>query len=58
MIDFQTFKHQAIETITSPTAFSWYGIVGVVATGVVTFIATCKWKDKVDTDDDEKQKKK
>lgn len=58
MIDFQTFKHQAIETITSPTAFSWYGIVGVVATGVVTFIATCKWKDKVDTADDENPLKK
>lgn len=30
---------------TSPTAFSWYGIIGVVATGVTTFLATCKWKD-------------
>ena len=58
MIDFQTFKHQAIETVTSPTAFSWYGIIGVVATGVATFLATCKWKEEVDTIDDENPIKK
>jgi len=28
---------------TSPTAFSWYGIAGVFATGALTFFATKKW---------------
>ena len=46
MIDFKTMGQKAIRTATSPTAFSWYGIAGVIATGVVTFLATCKWKDK------------
>ena len=46
MIDIKSLSKQAIRTMTSPTAFSWYGVVGVVATGVVTFLATCKWKDR------------
>lgn len=43
MIDFKevlgTFKAKA----TSPTAFSWYGVAGVVVTGALTFISTMKW---------------
>ena len=39
MIDFKTLGKQ----LTSPTAFSWYGVAGVVATGVLTFFATKKW---------------
>ena len=43
MINFKeilsTFKAKAA----SPTAFSWYGVAGVVATGVLTFISTTKW---------------
>lgn len=43
MINFKevlsTFKAKA----TSPTAYSWYGVAGVVATGVLTFISTTKW---------------
>lgn len=46
MIDIKSFSKQAIRTMTSPTAFSWYAVAGVIATGVVTFLATCKWKDR------------
>ena len=37
---------KAIRMATSPTAFSWYGVAGVIVTGVVTFLATCKWQEK------------
>ena len=59
-MDFQTFKQKAIHTATSPTAFSWYGIVGVVATGITTFWATCKWKnmqhDKIFDEEENKER--
>ena len=44
MIDFKAFLNNAKTTLTSPTAFSWYGVVGVMATGVLTFLATRKWE--------------
>ena len=44
-MDIKAFSQKVVRTATSPTAFSWYGIIGVVATGVTTFIATCKWKN-------------
>ena len=52
MIDFKEFKNQAIETATSPTAFTWYAIAGVIATGITTFLATYKWAKEIDTIDD------
>ena len=43
MIDFKETLSTVKLRATSPTAFSWYGIVGVVATGVLTFLSTKKW---------------
>ena len=46
MIDFKGFLHNTKETLTSPTAYSWYGVAGVVATGVLTYLSTKKWVQK------------
>ena len=43
MVDFKDILKNTKETLTTPTAYSWYGAVGVVATGVLTFFATKKW---------------
>lgn len=43
MVDFKELLKEAKSTLTSPTAFSWYGVAGVVATGILTFLATKKW---------------
>ena len=43
--------------LTSPTAFSWYGVIGVVATGVLTFFSTKKWLEKDHSDDKPIQEK-
>lgn len=45
MVDFKELLKEAKGTLTSPTAFSWYGVAGVVATGILTFLATKKWDD-------------
>lgn len=45
MIDFKELFNNAKTKVTSPTAFSWYGVAGVVATCVLTFVATRKWDD-------------
>lgn len=45
MINFKEVFNDVKMKATSPTAFSWYGVVGVVATGVLTFISTRKWCD-------------
>lgn len=50
MVDFKELLKEAKSTLTSPTAFSLYGVVGVVATGVLTYISTKKlvfWKDAI-----------
>lgn len=47
MVDFKELLKEAKNTLTSPTAFSLYGVAGVVATGVLTYISTLKlieWK--------------
>ena len=50
---------KVVHAITSPTAFSWYGIAGVIATGITTFWATCKWKnmqrDKIFDDEEDEE---
>ena len=43
MVNFKELLKESKSTLTSPTAFSWYGVVGVVATGILTFLATKKW---------------
>lgn len=43
MIDFKSLLNNTKSTLTSPTAFSLYGVAGVVATGILTFLATKKW---------------
>lgn len=43
MVDFKGFVNNAKTTLTSPTAFSWYGVVGVAVTGILTFLSTKKW---------------
>lgn len=43
MINFKDLLSTVKTKATSPTAFSWYGIVGVAATGVLTFVSTTKW---------------
>lgn len=45
MVDFKELLKEAKSTLTSPTAFSWYGVAGVVATGILTFLATKKWSE-------------
>lgn len=35
--------------LTSPTAFSIYGVIGVAATGVLTFLSTKKWDDWINS---------
>lgn len=45
MVDFKELLKETRSTLTSPTAFSWYGVAGVVATGILTFFATKKWDD-------------
>ena len=53
MIDFKSLLNNTKNTLTSPTAFSLYGVVGVVATGILTFISTKKWiKLRSDTIDE------
>ena len=53
MVDFKELLKEAKSTLTSPTAFSWYGVVGVVATGILTFISTKKWIElRSDTTDE------
>ena len=42
MIDFKSIGRR----LTTPTAFSWYGVIGVAATGVLTFFATKKWMER------------
>ena len=48
MFDFKDILKNTKETLTTPTAYSWYGVVGVVATGVLTFLATKRWLTKND----------
>lgn len=43
MINFKEVFNDVKIKATSPTAFSWYGVAGVVATGVLTFLSTRKW---------------
>lgn len=43
MVDFKELLKEAKSALTSPTAFSLYGVAGVVATGILTFISTKKW---------------
>lgn len=44
MIDFKELFGTVKAKATSPTALSWYGVAGVVATGVLTFLSTRKWE--------------
>jgi hypothetical protein len=53
MVDFKELLKEAKSALTSPTAFSWYGVAGVVATGILTFISTKKWIElRSDTTDE------
>ena len=36
-MDFKMLKQKVVHIVASPTAFSWYGIAGVIATGITTF---------------------
>ena len=53
MIDLKAIAKQTGEKLTSPTAFSWYGVAGIVATGVLTFLSTKKWIERRDLNREE-----